>query len=159
MQRFNRELLSRLSLTLLVLLAGLAMIPYVDLPNTAVGWEMLAGVYTPELNVNESSGGPGSAFLFTGTNYPPNSVATIYVDGEPVGMVTTDGAGMGMFLINTLGAPPGEYNVTMEVDVNASATESFELVDDQEPVLPPPDFSGPTFFLGPAIYLPVIMRD
>jgi hypothetical protein len=158
MQPINRELLSRVALTLLILLAGLAMIPYVDLPNTAVGWETLTGVYTPELNVNETSGGPGSVFAFTGTNYPPNSVSTIYVAGQPIGTVTTDGSGTATFVINTLGLSPGQYNVTMEVDINASATQSIELVDGEERVLPPPGFNGPTFFLGPVVYLPIVSR-
>jgi hypothetical protein len=158
MRQPNREWIIRASLTLLILLAGLAMIPYVDLPDTAVGWETLSGVYTPELDVNETSGGPGSVFAFTGTNYPPNSVATIYVDGQPVGTVQTDGAGTGMFLINTLGLSPGQYNVTMEVDINASATRSIELVEDEVPVSPPPGFNGPTFFLGPVNYLSIVVR-
>jgi hypothetical protein len=158
MQPINRELLTRVSLTLLILLAGLAMVPFVDLPDTAVGWEALTGVYTPQLEVNESSGGPGSVFALTGTGYPPNSMATIYVEGQPAGTVMTDGAGMATFRINTLGLPLGLYNVTMEVDANASATQSFELEDNQEPVSPPPGFSGPTFYLGPVVYLPIVGR-
>jgi hypothetical protein len=31
-------------------------------------------------------------------------------------------------LLNTIGAAPGQYNVTLEVDINASATQSIELV-------------------------------
>jgi hypothetical protein len=46
----------------------------------------------------------------------------------------------------------------MEVDINASATQSIELVDGEERVLPPPGFSGPTFFLGPVVYLPIVSR-
>lgn len=151
----NRETVVRAALALAILLSGLAMAPFVDLPD-AIGWEQLAGVYEPELAVNATSGAPGSIFAFTGTNYPPNSQATIYVDGQWRGTVMTDGVGMATFLLDTFGSPPGSYNVTLEVDVNASATQSITLVSGGTVVTPPPNFPGPKVYLLHVRLLPVL---
>ncbi len=149
----------RLVLTLLILLSGLAMIPFVDIPVEAISWELLAGVYEPSLGVNENSGAPGSVFAFTGSDYPANREATIYVNGREIGRVMTDAGGMATFALDTTGSPVGQYNVTLEVDVNASATESIELIAGEPKVTPPPGFGGPGFSLRALIYLPAIQRN
>ncbi len=158
MKSFSKEQIIRISLTLAILLSGAAMIPFVDLPVGAIGWETLAGVYAPDLVVNETSGAPGSTFAFTGSDYPPNSLASVYVNGEALGSVMTDAGGTATFKLNTVGAALGQYNVTLEVDINASATQSIELVESGSTVTPPDGFDGPTFFLGHAIFLPAVYR-
>ncbi|MEZ4642058.1 MAG: hypothetical protein R3E31_04840 [Chloroflexota bacterium] len=158
MRFLNREQLIRLSLTLGILLCGMAMVPFVDLEAAPISWERLAGVYEPELEVNESSGTPGSLFAFTGSNYPPGSEAAVYVNGEFFGTVMVDGSGQATFLINSAGANLGQYNVTLEVDINASATQSIELTADGQLVVPPSGFNGPVFDLGNVLYLPIIQQ-
>ena len=159
MKNIRSETLVRGGIVLAILLAGLAMIPFVDLPATALGWELFAGVYSPKLEVNEKVGAPGSIFTFTGSDYPPNSRAVIYANGLPIGAVNTDGSGKAAFLLDTKGAAVGVYNITMEVDVNASATESIELIA-SEPLVPPPsDFPGPTIVLTKVIYMPTIGKN
>jgi len=98
-------------------------------------------------------------FFFTGSNYPPNSPSTIYVDGSPAGIVTTDGSGAASFFVNTLGAASGSYNVTLEANINASATRSIDLVAGSQTVAPPPGATGPTAFINDVIFLPVIRSD
>lgn len=159
MSRLNQETVVRIVLTLAVLLAGVALVPFIDQPLKAIGWELFAGVYSPTLNVNETSGAPGSVFAFTGSGYPPNSVATVYVNGNPVGAVMTDPGGAASFLLNTIGAAPGQYNVTLEVDINASATQSIELVSGGTTVTPPPGSTGETFFINHVIFLPSIQKN
>jgi hypothetical protein len=144
---------------MLILSAGLVMIPFIDMPLTAIGWELFAGVYTPVLDVNATTGAPGSVFYFTGSNYPPNSPATIYIDGSPVGMVTTDGSGAASFFVNTLGAAAGSYNVTMETNINASATQSVDLVAGGTAVTPPPGATGPTVFVNNVLFFPIIQTN
>ncbi len=158
MKSLNKEQITRLTLTLVILLSGAAMIPFVDLPVGAIGWETLIGVYEADLSVNETSGAPGSIFAFTGSNYPPNSLASIYVNGEVKGSVMTDALGTATFKLNTTEADPGTYNVTLEVNINATATQSIELVVPGPIVTPPVGFDGPTFFLGfpNPIFLPVV---
>lgn len=155
---FNRETVVRAALALAILLSGVAMAPFVDLPDV-IGWELLAGVYQPELAVNATTGAPGSVFAFTGTNYPPNSLATIYVDGQWRGTVMTDGSGMATFLLDTTGALDGAYNVTLEVDINASATQSITLDSNGTVVMPPANFPGPTFNLVYVRFLPVAAKN
>lgn len=158
MNVLNRDRLIRLSLTLGILLFGVAMAPFVDLEAAPISWERLAGVYEPELAVHEMVGAPGSKFVFTGINYPPGIEAAVYVNGEFFGTVTVDSSGQGTFMINTAGVGAGQYNVTMEVDVNASATQSIELIVGGQVVTPPPGFSGPVFDLGYVLYLPVMRQ-
>ncbi len=158
MKFLTGEQFIRLGLTLAILLAGVAMIPFVDLPVGAIGWETLAGVYAPELTVNETSGIPGSTFAFTGSGYPANSLATVYVNGETSGNILTDGAGTAAFNINTIGVPPGPLNVTLEVDINASATRSIDLVVSGSLVVPPEGSDAPTFFAGHPVFMPVFFH-
>jgi len=156
MNRLNREHIVRLSITIVILFSGAAMIPFLDFPVGAIGWESLAGVYSPDLSVNEDSGAPGSLFAFTGSDYPPLSPAIVYVNGEPSGQVMTDANGGATFALHTGGATPGQYNVTMEINSNASATESIELIAEGDIVTPPPGFEGPTIYIGQPIFLPLI---
>ena len=159
MTDWNQEKVTRLALTLLILLAGLAMIPFIDIPVEAITWELLAGVYEPKLNVHENKGAPGSVFAFTGSDYPPLSNAAIYVNGRQVGSTLTNAGGTATFTLNTAGAAVGQYNVTMEINVNASATESIELKAGEPIATPPPNFVGPEFSLRPQTYLPVIFAN
>jgi hypothetical protein len=158
MRQLKQETVVRIGLTLAVLLAGSALAPFVSRPVKAIGWELFATVYSPVLNVNETSGAPGSVFAFTGSAYPPNSTATVYVNGNPVGAVMTDAVGAASFFLNTIGAAPGQYNVTLEVDINASATQSIELVAGGTVVMPPPGATGETFFVNRIIFLPHIEK-
>jgi hypothetical protein len=131
-----------------IVLAGLALIPFVNLP-AAIGWEQLASVYQPVLDAEVTSGPAGTTFTFAGTNYPPSSLATIYVNGQPSGTVTTDEDGQATFVLNTDGIPAGTYNVTLEVDVNASATQSITLLPAASPTPPPSPTAVPQPSLTP----------
>ena len=155
--RMNRELFTRVLIAAFILMSGLALVPYIDLPQTTLGWEQFAGIYTPELVVEPEFGRPGSTFTGTGSNYPANSLATVYVDGNPLGTLFTDDNGSATFYIHTIGASVGTYNVTLEVDINASATDNFELIPDGPLISTPPDPSGPVYFLNYVTYLSVIV--
>jgi len=156
MNKTQRERTLRVTLVVMIMLLGLTLIPFINMPAEALGWELFTGAYTPNLDVNQNTGKPGSIFTFTGSGYPPHSKAMVYVNGDSRGMVTIDGSGVASFLLNTLGSPARVYNVTLEVDINASATESIELLDTGNMVLPPPDFNGSTLFLKNIIFMPLI---
>jgi hypothetical protein len=158
MKNLNREQVVRASLILLILLSGVAMIPYIDAAQIPLSWRLYGAVYEPELVVNEPVGAPGSIFTFTGSNYPANSVAAIYLDGEALGTVTTDANGMATFLIHTIGMVEGVYNVTMEVDINATATETFTLVEGAEVIPAPPDSTDPIFYGGHVMFFPLLFK-
>lgn len=160
MNQFKKESLIRSVLSLAILLSGIALIPFIGRPTSAIGWKLFAGIYTPELAVNETTGAPGSVFAFTGTNYPPLSAATVYINGEARGVVTTDAAGQATFKVYTTGAAVGLYSVTMEVNINASATSGFELVEGGAIVTPPVGFEGATIFIvSEDIFLPVVQKQ
>lgn len=158
MKKFSRETSTRILLTLLILLSGAAMLPFIDSPVQAITWRSLAGVYEPELTVNADAGRPGSVFAFTGSNYPADSLAMVYANGEPLGSVMVDSGGMTTFKINSAGADIGQYNITLEVDINASATTGIALQTGGELIMPPPGFTGPTFDLGHVIHLPFLAK-
>lgn len=157
--RTNRESLTRMLIAAIILMSGLALVPYLDLPQTTLGWEQFAGIYTPELVVEPEASRPGSTFTAVGSNYPTNSLATVYVDGTAIGEVMTDENGNATFYINTFGAEEGVYNVTMEVDVNSSATDNF-LLDEDEPYIPDPTIPlGPIFYLPQDLFLPFVIKN
>lgn len=161
MKHISKEQATRIALILVIFLAGAAMIPFVDLPVGAINWTSLAGVYAPELKVNESTGAPGSVFAFEGSDYPPVAMAKVYVNGLLVGLVTTDDSGSATFMLDTAEALEGIHSVTVEVDINASATTSIEIDASQSLVMPPDGFEGPTFSIGDYdyLYLPAILRQ
>ncbi len=155
MERFEKGI--RIAIVLVVLLAGLALLPYIDLPAEALTWQLYSGVYEATLDVNHPTGSPGSYFLFTGTNYPANSTAVISVNGEDIGNVQTDGHGDLSFTIATANSDPGSYTVMAVVDVNASAASNFTLVinGDHQPV----EGTGPIFSLEQVNYFPAVRKS
>jgi hypothetical protein len=111
---------------------------------------MMAGVYAPELSVHATEGAPGSVFAFSGSGFPAHSVATLFVNGRYLGRLMTDGKGAAQFIVQSpaSGMAIGQYDITMEVDMNASATQGFSLRHDAPLVMPPDGFAGPTFGFG-----------
>jgi hypothetical protein len=156
MQKIRSEIWIRSAIALVILLAGVAMAPFVDLPKIRLGWQRFAGVYEAQLVVNYDEGQPGSIFHFTGTNYPPNELAIILIDGEEVGEVMTDANGQLGFNIGTNQAQPGAYTVTAMVDSNSSASDSFTLTSNAP--LRVLEGDGPIFAVVPVLYLPLLYR-
>ncbi len=154
-------LFSRAGLALIILLSGLALIPFTSLRAEELTWRLFANIYQPDLSVNDNSGRPGSAFLFTGSGYPPLAAATIYIDGRPLGGLTTDSSGGATFLLRTDSLdPPGRYFITLATDANTSDTRHIDLEPAEPLVPPPPNYDGPRFRLNVNvdIYLPLSGR-
>lgn len=151
---------SRGALALLILLSGLAFVPFTGLSGEELDWQLYAGVYQADLDVDEDRGSPGSAFLFTGAGYPANTLATVYVNGTPVSLVWTDGDGETQFLLQTQPDDmPGEYFITLATDENNSDTEDIELDPSEPTQAPPPDYDGPVTGLQAGSYLPFIAKQ
>ncbi|MCB8924175.1 MAG: hypothetical protein H6652_00960 [Ardenticatenaceae bacterium] len=150
MKQFSLRTMVRTVFALAILLAGVAMVPYVDRPVAALEWRMMAGVYAPELSVHASEGAPGSQFAFTGAGFPANKPATLFVNGRYLGRVMTDGQGSAQFVVQSPSSDMawGHYDITMEVDMNASATQGFHLSSEAPLVWAPDGFAGPTFGFG-----------
>jgi hypothetical protein len=154
MERFEKVI--RIAIVMVILLAGLALLPYIDVPVEALTWQLYSGVYEATLDVNNTTGSPGSYFLFTGTNYPPNSPATISVNGDEIAEVETDSNGDLSFIIATANSDPGSYTVTAAVDVNASAAANFTLVINGQHR--PLEGTGPVISLVEVNYFPAIRK-
>ena len=151
------EKLARGFIALLILLSGLALLPYVDLPAEALSWQLFAGVYDATLTVNYPTGQPGSYFTFDGANFPENSTANITVNGDFLGSVNTDANGSLTFIINSTNSAIGTYSVSAEVNANASAATSFELTTSAP--IRPLEGDGPIFYLVPTLYMPIVHSD
>jgi hypothetical protein len=138
-----------------ILLSGLALLPFADLSAEQLGWQLYAGIYNPDLDVEPDDGFPGSAFVFTGSGYPPNTLATVYVGNNAIGTVMTDDSGWTTFAIQTApGDPFDRYYITLATDANTSDTKDFDLEDD-EPIWPlPPGYNGPVFDLFGVVLTP-----
>lgn len=155
----HAKTISRLGLIMLILLSGLALLPFSPLSAEQLDWRAFAGIYEAELDVAEDSGAPGSAFLFHGAGYPANQPATILIDGIAAGSLMTNGDGQATFLIQTHPSDAlGSYQITLAVDANSSATEDITLNDD--PLLPPPpDFDGLVLPLSHSnTFLPIVRK-
>ncbi len=150
MKQFSQRAIVRTVFALVILLVGIAMVPYIDRPVAALEWRMMAGVYAPELTAHEAEGVPGSAFAFTGSGFPAHSIATLFVNGRYLGRVMTDENGSAQFIVQSPASSiaVGAYDITMEVDMNASATQGFVLTHSASLVMPPDGFSGRVFSFG-----------
>jgi hypothetical protein len=153
----------RLFVVLVVILAGVSLIPFIGMASERFGWQRFAGLYEPDPNlvINYRTGRPGSYFTVTGSNFPPNVVAIVTINGHTLGELSTDGAGEFAFLLRTIeDTDPGAYFA--RAMVNPSAGVSFRL-DPDEPlrlqegtgtVFDVPDGIAFTRF----VYLPIILR-
>jgi hypothetical protein len=117
-------------------------------------------LYDPSLAINYSSGAPGSYFTLNGTDFPPDTTATITINGQSIGNMPTDAVGEFEFFLSTSSAEEGVYYIT--ASVNPSATARLTLASDV-PVRPQ-DGTG-TIFDVPAgiayteiVYLPAVLR-
>jgi hypothetical protein len=153
--------ISRILLALTVLLSGVALVPFVELPAPTFEWQRYAGVYEePDLVVNYSEGLPGSFFHFSGSGFSPSISITIYANDNILGATTTDDAGNLDFSIGSEGASLGNYYITA-TEGNVSVTERIILSPNAP--LQPQEGSGDLFVLPVGIalsevYIPIIVK-
>jgi hypothetical protein len=153
--------ISRILLALTVLLSGVALVPFVDVPAETFEWQRYAGVYEePDLVVNYPDGLPGSFFLFTGSGFSPSSSVTVSANDNILGTTTTDDAGNLDFSIGSDGASLGSYYVTV-TEGNVSLTERIILSSDAP--LHSQEGTGDLFVLPAGIaitevYIPIIVK-
>jgi hypothetical protein len=104
----------RLLLALAVLFAGLALVPYVALPNEAFSWRLFANIYgaEPALGSNYTTGAPGSSFTITGYNFLPGQTATIAANGRNLTTIQADESGSFSFVLATDDADAGRYRIS-----------------------------------------------
>jgi hypothetical protein len=150
----------RMLITVFVFLIGIVMVPIVGLPAQGFSWERYANVYDlPSLEVNHSSGMPGSFFSFEGTNFSPDTLVTITVNQTVLGSLQTSSQGEFDFQINTSGADPGLYRVLASGRESAQALFWLVLGDE---LWPPEDdsliFNLPAGLALHTLLMPVLQR-
>jgi hypothetical protein len=141
-------------IALVILLSGLALIPFVNLPTEAIGWQRFAGVYDAVLTINYPDGIAGSYFTITGQNFPAESMAGVFLNDREIGAVPTDSGGNLNFIISTFNLDPGVYTVVATVHANATASVGFEIL--AEGPLRPREGSGPVIYALPITFLPIM---
>ena len=114
----------------------------------------------PTLQIDHAAGAPGSVFVVTGSGYPPNSTATIQINGVLLpNHVSVDAMGLFEFQLDAAEANEGWYMVTASVNPSASAVFA---VDATAPLYQP-DSTGPKIdipqgiALTHAVFLPTIV--
>lgn len=124
----------------------------------------------PTLEVNHTSGKPGSKFTFTARNYPPNSQGSVAGNGQQIGSITIGNDGTKEFILDTTDASPGSYTVKVTVDTGTGVAATYEasvtlqLVEDGELRETSPDTNAPVIKTGGSsqntveVYLPVVQR-
>ena len=121
----------------------------------------MQGVPITELEINHTTGAPGSFFELTGAGFPIQSNASISINGQHIGTIPVEENGAFTFSLSTPNADAGRYFVT--ASVNPAATVSF-LIETTATVHP--KAGEPTIFEVPAglgfshtIFIPLVGED
>lgn len=114
----------------------------------------------PTLEINHTTGAPGSTFIVTGERWNANQAVAVSINGVALGNVTTDSEGDIEFqLLTTAGTQQGVYGVTA-VQADFSADVAFTLTA-TAPLRPGSGggFNVPdNIALTEFVYLPLVVR-
>lgn len=132
---------------------------YPGFPDPAGRWDAFVAEPNPQLQINYSSGAPGSYFNVTGSGFTPNGTAFIVVNGHLLDRLPVDSNGTISFTLATTEATQGFYH--LRVSVNPAAGIQFRL-SPNEPVRPRegelPVIEVPAGLTG-VTYLPLVLRN
>lgn len=159
--------LQRLIIASVIVLSGLALIPYVALSNEEFRWQRFAGVYDGEAEVscNYANGKAGSFFTCVVLNFPANATVTISVQTwqgrwHVIGTGTTSDTGTFNFIIQTdddlIDGAYGikaETNPSVETTLTILSSAPLREKEGSSPVLIIPASAG-----GGETFLPLIRR-
>lgn len=121
----------RLAIALSIVLAGMALLPYIALPSEHFDWEDFSRVYSdgPILVINYDTGAPGSSFTISGFNYPANQQVTIKANGHVLGTATTNKDGSFVIQItSSIDSEEGYYEIKAEVNSEGDAADRLSLI-------------------------------
>ena len=82
-----------------------------------------------ELSLNHGDGAAGSHFVFTGDNFPADSVVTLFVDGTAKGLALTNSNGWVTFAFNSDNSAgrASSYNIAIAVDGQMSNAQTVTV--------------------------------
>ncbi len=137
-----------------ILFSGLALVPFIELPNERLNWQRFADAYKPaEIEINHRTGSPGSIFTITGFNYPPDTSANVIVNGQLLGTTPVDNNSELLFLIDTVGAELGNYFVTVS---SGGESDPVDFLLSSDAPLRAKEEDGPTFNLPADIAMTIL---
>ena len=119
----------------------------------------------PTITVTSGSiiGAPGSYFIITGRNFPPNTSITLFINGILLADVMTDANGtFTVVIVTTRDTLPGNYQLSTSAPYNAATTITL---DEGAPMQQPdpqgqPPLTIPTGVQPTSnIFLPVVQSD
>jgi Tol biopolymer transport system component len=123
-----------------------------------------APVWLPVLaamEVNYSTGAPGSFFTVNVSNFPVNDTAATLVNGIELGTAPTGSTGNFTFILSTADADEGYYEVL--VTVNSTSLTSHIILSNDQPLRPQvgdgPVFDMPAGLAWQKLFLPSIQRN
>lgn len=159
----------RVVVALAILLSGVAVIPVLSFAwKDGFHWQRYANVYQePQLNINYTTGKPGSAFALTGDFFPANTVITIFINNQQLGTIQTGNSGNFYVVLTTQQADVGYYTIAtsfnkgLKTSFNTGPKVTFVL-NENEPLRPLPN-PGPTFQVPAGIayhtiFLPMVLQ-
>jgi hypothetical protein len=88
----------------------------------------------PVLQINYPNGSPGSYFTIGGNNFPTDDMVSVYVNNHTLGTVPTDSNGNITFILNTVVADEGYYNVNTSVTTSSSVRFTLNAYDPIRPL-------------------------
>ena len=153
--------LYKLIIALSVFVSGVALVPVMGLPTVGFNWQRYAGVYAPAvLDINHTSGAPGSFLTVQGSGFTPETSVNIIVNGLLLGTVEADSDGMLAFQIDSTGADTGTY--FLEATGAETGLTQFNLQEDDS--VWPAEGEGVVFQLPAGIAvnlvrLPVLIKE
>lgn len=114
----------RFVFTLVIVLSGFLLVPFVALPKEGFRWQLFTGAYNsqPGVGLNHPRGDRGSYFLLSGFGFTPGATLTLKANGVAFGTVIADENGAFKVSLSTAGSGPGRYEV--EVDDGAAGALS-----------------------------------
>ncbi len=122
------------------------------------------GFLQPSVSANYTKGAPGSYFIVTAANFPPDSPATISANGHLLTTLNTDSTGLLRFILHAGdGVTPGLYDIAVSANPSASITVRLDgnapvwPLEGEDPVIDLPEEIEP-IEPGSFIYLPIILR-
>ena len=129
-------------------------------PDEAGRWDSFAAAPAPDLEIDYTSGAPGSYFNVTGSGFPPDGTASIVANDHLLGQLPVDSSGQISFTLTTDEAAEGTYH--LRVAVNPSGGLAFVL-NENEPARPQvgslPLVQVPDGLITSHLYLPLVLRN
>ncbi len=120
-------------------------------------WDTFAAPSVPVLELNHSSGAPGSYFNLSGTGFPADSEVFIMANNAIVSSMQVDSSGAISFTLGTIQAKPGDYHLRLTANPSAGVLMTLDM---GQPTWPREGELPVIFLVQPlTIHIPIINKN